>query len=207
MKLSEKAIKIIKKIKIVLRVLLLAFAALMFLCYGMVNDDFFLGCGVVLVLVFIISLLPIRKRKKKSKGGKYQIFVSYRRGNGSFLAGRVVDRLRLKGYKVFFDVESMNSGTFNEQIFKAIDECKDFIVVLQAGSLDRCVNTDDWVRKEIEYALAHNKNIIPIWTHDFDFPENIPESIRVLQQVEGVALSTEYFDAFVERVDNFLKCK
>lgn len=206
MKLGEKEKKPKKVIRIILRILLLVIAEFMFLTYDMTYDDIFLVSGVVLVLAFIISLLPIKKWKNKNKN-KYQIFVSYRRGSGSFLAGRVVDRLRLKGYKVFFDVESMNSGTFNEQIFKAIDECKDFIVVLQAGSLDRCVNADDWVRREIEYALAHNKNIIPIWTHDFAFPENTPESIRILQQVEGVALSTEYFDAFVERIDNFLKCK
>lgn len=204
MKLNEK---VKKAIKIILRIFLLIIAGFMFLFYCTSFDGVFLVLTLVPALGFIASLSPIKTWKQKREDKGYQIFVSYRRGDGSFLAGRVVDRLRMKGYKVFFDVESMNSGTFNEQIFKAIDESSDFIVVLQAGSLDRCVNDDDWVRKEIEYALEHNKNIIPIWTHDFSFPDDIPESIRVLQQVEGVALSTEYFDAFVERIDNFLNCK
>lgn len=218
----EKIKKVLIKVfKVVLKILVFLSSMLMFNLYDDYYDEVFLVLGIILLGIFVISFIPKTKFKRKNKDtkknkkklkptrkkGGYQIFVSYRRDTGGFLAGRIVDRLRMKGYRVFFDIESMSSGVFNEQIFKAIDECEDFILVLQQGSLDRCVNDDDWVRKEIEYAFKQNKNIIPIWTSDFAFPENVPDSISGLRQIEGVALSTDYFDAFVERVDNFINCK
>ena len=51
----------------------------------------------------------------------YQIFISYRREGGDSLAGRIADRLRLEGYDVFYDVETMRSGPFNKQILSAIE--------------------------------------------------------------------------------------
>ena len=44
-----------------------------------------------------------------------QIFISYRRQNGEFLGKILYDELTRNGYSVFFDIESMRSGRFNEQ--------------------------------------------------------------------------------------------
>ncbi len=35
--------------------------------------------------------------------------------------------------------ETMESGAFDAQLYKIIDECGDFILVLPAHALDRCV--------------------------------------------------------------------
>ena len=91
-----------------------------------------------------------------------QIFISYRRERGADLAGRISDRLKGMGYDIFFDVESMRSGTFDTQIFDAIDSCADVLLILPPNSLDRCVNEGDWVRTEIAYSLKKKKNIIPV---------------------------------------------
>ena len=35
--------------------------------------------------------------------------------------------------------KTMESGAFDAQLYKIIDECEDFILVLPAHALDRCV--------------------------------------------------------------------
>lgn len=135
---------------------------------------------------------------------KYQIFISYRRDGGDALAGRLADRFNALGYKVFYDVESMRSGTFNTQILEAITQCNDVLLVLPPNALDRCVNKDDWVRQEVAFALKHNKNIIPIIMRGFEFPATLPVDIDNVRNMEGVTASSEYFDAVIERIKSLL---
>lgn len=134
----------------------------------------------------------------------YQIFISYRRDGGDAMAGRLADRFTALGYKVFYDVDSMRAGTFNEQILDAIGQCNDFLIVLPPNALDRCVNADDWVRKELSFALEHKKNIIPIMMRGFEFPATLPEDIDNVRNMEGVLATSEYFDAVVQRIESLL---
>jgi len=131
----------------------------------------------------------------------YDIFISYRREGGETMAILLHDRLKAKGYNVFLDVESLNSGKFNEQLLTVIENCKDVIVVLAKDSLDRCVNEDDWVRKELAHAFKHRKNIIPFMLRGFEWGVNLPDDISELPLQNGVnANSNEYFDASIERL-------
>lgn len=135
----------------------------------------------------------------------YQIFISYRRDGGDALAGRLADRFNALGYKVFYDVESLRSGTFNTQILDALAQCNDVLLVLPPNALDRCVNADDWVRQELAFALEHGKNIIPIMMRGFEFPKLLPTDIDKIRYMEGVTASSEYFDAVIEHIEKLLK--
>ncbi len=134
----------------------------------------------------------------------YQIFISYRRDGGDALAGRLADRFNALGYKVFYDVESMRSGTFNTQILDAIAQCNDVLLVLPPKALDRCINEDDWVRQELSFALKHKKNIIPVIMRGFEFPKVLPLDIDNIRNMEGVTASSEYFDAVIDRIQSLL---
>ena len=138
---------------------------------------------------------------------EHQIFISYRRDGGDDLAGRLADNLRGRGYNVFYDIESMRSGVFNEQIYTALDACEDVLVVLPQNSLARCANEDDWVRKEIARAIALGKNIIPIMMKGFSFPEVLPDDIDKLRRYEGVHAISEYFVAMVDRLCDLMKSR
>ena len=84
-----------------------------------------------------------KSTRKPGRGGReimrYQIFISYRREGGEFFVKILHDELTRRGYRVFYDLESMESGAFDAQLYKIIDECEDFILVLPAHALDRCV--------------------------------------------------------------------
>ena len=134
----------------------------------------------------------------------YDIFISYRSEGGFETANLIYDRLSKAGYKVFMDCENLRSGKFNEQLYYYLDNCKDVIVILSAGSLDRCSNEDDWVRLELARALEQKKNIVPLMLRNFAFPAVLPPDIDSIREYEGVEASQQLFNASVERLCKLL---
>lgn len=139
---------------------------------------------------------------------KYDIFVSYRRTSYD-TANLIATRLRFLGYSVFFDTESLRSGKFNDQLYDVIRSCKDFILVLPPNALDRCVNTDDWVRLEVCKAMEMNKNVIPIMLNGFSWPEPMPQGMEDLRNYQALTTtSVEYFDMAIKMLQQrYLKSK
>lgn len=135
----------------------------------------------------------------------YDIFISYRREGGESAAQTIYDRLTETGYHVFLDRESLNSGDFDTRIYSVIDQCKDFLLILSPNALNQCRNADDWVRREVEYALEKNINIIPVMMKGFTFSEDIPLSMNPILSKNGVFLDYEFFDAFLTKLERFLK--
>lgn len=138
---------------------------------------------------------------------KYQVFVSYRRDGGEYTARIIRDKLSQLGYRVFFDVESLRSGDFNTELYKVIEECQDFLLVLSPGALDRCEKEDDWVRQEVVHALQQGKNIVPVMLRNFQFPEHMPEEIEPLRFKNGLPADAQFFDAFIKKLEEFLQSK
>ena len=133
----------------------------------------------------------------------YHIFISYRREGGDMLAGRLSDRFKALGYSVFFDTESMRSGRFNEQLYTAVEQSENVLLVLSVGALDEREG-EDWMRNEIAHAFLHGKNIIPVMVSGFEFPKELPSEIDDIRYIEGVTVVNEYFDAAVKRIESFL---
>lgn len=138
---------------------------------------------------------------------RYNIFISYRRDGGEYTAKILCDSLREMGYRVFFDVETLQNGPFNTKLYTAIDSCTDFVLVLSPHALDRCCNEDDWVRREVEYALLKKKNIVPVILRGFSFPDTLPQSIEQIRFQNGIEANSEFFDAFLEKLQKFLISK
>jgi len=135
------------------------------------------------------------------------VFISYRRDGGDGLAGRVRDALRQRGYRVFLDVEDLRSGKFNEALFSQIERSTDFVVILSAGALDRCVNDGDWVRLEIAHALKLRKNIVPVLGRNFHFPKELPADIADLRHYNGIGASHDFFEASMDKLAAHLKTR
>ena len=136
------------------------------------------------------------------------IFISYRRDGGDMTAMYIFQALKDRGYDVFYDVEVLRSGKFNEALLEYIQSCKDFILVLSPHALDRCEDENDWVRQEIAAAIRENKNIIPIMMNGFQFPEKLPEEIESVRYHTGLTSSTEYFQESMNRLcEKFLTAK
>ena len=141
------------------------------------------------------------------KQDQYDIFISYRRDGGSGSAKHLRDILHEKGYRVFFDNDSLRNGSFNQQLIDIIRDCSDFILILSPNALDRCANEGDWVRQEVAAALKYGKNIVPVFTEGFSFPETLPEDIDGIRWKNGITVNYDYFDAVVTKLISFLQSR
>ena len=134
----------------------------------------------------------------------YDIFISYRRDGGDTLAQLIYDRLTDRGYRVFLDVESLRSGKFNEKLLEVIDQCKDVVVILPPGALERCKDKGDWLYLELTHAMKARKNIIPVMMKGFEWTQDIPEKLKELQNFNGIRDSKDYFDAVIDKLTQLL---
>lgn len=141
------------------------------------------------------------------KREKYDIFISYRR-TAYDTANLIAVKLRHAGYKVFFDVDTLTAGKFNEQLLEVIKNCKDFILVLPEDALDRCHDPEDWIRREVMCAIENQKNIVPVMLDGFSWPKDMPKGIEDLSNYQSItAIGHEYFDMAIERMQGYLESK
>lgn len=112
------------------------------------------------------------------------VFISYRREGGQIMAHHLCHWLTNDGYAVFLDAQ-LGSGRYDKVLYKRIEECTDFLLVVSPNGFDRCNDPKDWVRLEIEHALLCGKNIIPIIMPGCQIPKVLPESIQVIQNHSG----------------------
>ncbi len=98
------------------------------------------------------------------------IFISYRREDASAYAGRLFDHLTAiaGARRVFLDVEAIAPGqNFAQRIDQTINTCQTVLVIIgpkwKAILLERMgIQHEDYVRHEIESALARKTKVIPV---------------------------------------------
>ena len=103
-------------------------------------------------------------------------FLSYRRTNIPW-ALAISQNLTHHGYDVFFDYNGIASGDFESVILENIKARAHFLVVLTPSALERCDDPADWLRREIETALANQRNIVPLMLEG-----SAPSGMRLARQ-------------------------
>ncbi len=127
---------------------------------------------------------------------RYSVFISYRRDGGEGFAQMFSEKLSQKKYHVFYDIEAIGVGMFDQKILREIEQANVFLLILSRGALDRCANEGDWVRREILHALELNKPIVPLFFRDFEFPETLPKGLERLPYYNGIDIrDMHFFDA------------
>jgi hypothetical protein len=136
----------------------------------------------------------------------YDVFISYRRATDAQTARLIRSEIQHRGFRVFLDVDDLRPGYFDEALLKRIDEAQNFVLILSSGSLDRCKNSDDWMRREIECAFSKKKRIIPVIMPGFVFPtaEDLPEELKPLLVHHAISYSHEFFAAMMEKIVGYL---
>ena len=135
---------------------------------------------------------------------KYDIFISYRRDGGFDTAQHLYNLLERDGYKVSFDIDTLRNGDFDQSLYARIDQCKDFILIVDAHAFDRTLDPNfkpqnDWLRQELAYALKRKKNIIPVFLAGVKgFPDNLPDDIAAVTKKNGPECLKGHFNVFYE---------
>jgi tetratricopeptide (TPR) repeat protein len=132
------------------------------------------------------------------------IFLSYRRTNIPW-ALAIFQNLTHNGYDVFFDYLGIASGDFESIILGNITARAHFLVLLTPSALERCDAPADWLRREIETALANQRNIVPLMLEGFDFgspkiASKLTGNLAALRHYNGLSIPPEYFLEAMERL-------
>lgn len=132
----------------------------------------------------------------------YDIFISYRRQDAEAHACMLYRDLVDAGYTVFFDHKTLGAGNFVNNIYEAIDNSTDFLLLLSNDALgERIYEVDDILHKEISYAFQKKKQIVGIMLSGFKgFPNKLPEDIENLPYVNCLYGKMEYYDAMFSRL-------
>lgn len=129
-----------------------------------------------------------------------KLFISYKRDTGIDIAARIRDYLVNNGHDVFFDIEDMHLGRFENQIEQFISECDSFILILTKGALE-----SEWVQKEIRLELKKKKpNIIPIFKDDFKMDKSLPKDIQSVMEYHGIKYDPILFSQVMEKLSELL---
>lgn len=103
-----------------------------------------------MIIIFSAYECSLLSKGEENMEKNLDVFVSYRRSNGSQLASLLKVHLQLRGFTVFIDVERLEAGKFDNNLLQSIRQAKHFLLVLTPNALDRCKkDTDrkDWVHR------------------------------------------------------------
>jgi hypothetical protein len=142
-----------------------------------------------------------------------RIFMSYRREETGYPAGWLFDRLsdRYGSNQVFKDVDSIELGDdFVDEITRAVSSCdvllaligEEWLTIADAQGRRRLDDPDDFVRLEIEAALARDVRVIPILVGEARMPraDELPASLARLVRRQALELSQARFDFDIGRL-------
>lgn len=139
-----------------------------------------------------------------------RVFISYRRSLDEVTARMVKHELAARGFDVFLDVDNLGpSPRFDQRLLEEIGARYNFVLLLSPGSLTRCHDQDDWVRLELEHALATRRRIVPVTRAGFRIGEDqgLPPSISSLPMHNAVEYSSMHHEAVVEQLVSFLSTR
>ena len=140
------------------------------------------------------------------------IFISHRRADATYPTGWLFDRLanHFGHGRIFRDLESIPPGDdFAAAIGEALETCAVLLVVIGPRWLEaagpagrRLDDPDDFVRLEIEAALARQVRIIPVLVDGARMPEagQLPPSLAPLARRQAVGLSPDRFTSDADRL-------
>jgi len=135
-----------------------------------------------------------------------KIFVNYRREDNAERALAIASYLeRAFGpRRVFIDIDRLRAGrNFHEELEKQLAGCDVMLTLIGPSWLDtrneagarRLDDPQDWVRLEIERALARKIVVIPVLTGGASLPKaaDLPEALRPLIETHAAVVATNTF--------------
>lgn len=137
------------------------------------------------------------------------VFLSYRREDIAWTLA-IDQSLTSHGYDVFYDYKSIGSGDWERIIQENIRARAHFLLLLTVTALAKCSNPRDMLRREIQWALDYQCNIVPLMIGEFSFDvENtrsaLTGKLALLGTWNGLRVSGDrFFDQMRDLRDQYL---
>jgi TIR domain len=131
------------------------------------------------------------------------VFISYRRERGYALAHLVNAELRSRGLRTFLDVAESDPGQFWPQAQAAIHSCCALVLICTNGSFQAKAG-DDWVLREIDEARGLDRQIVPVFSQDFEPPPDLPPPLAWAIENNGVSMDTQFHVAAFDHLSQLV---
>jgi hypothetical protein len=141
------------------------------------------------------------------------IFISYRREDSAYAAGRLFDRLsdHFGADHIFMDIDTIQLGVdFVNRIETAVEACDVLIAIIGNKWVDvtdsegqrRLDNPNDFVRLEISSALARDIHVIPVLVDDASMPDStdLPDDLAWIARRHGIEISHTRFNTDAQKL-------
>ena len=120
------------------------------------------------------------------------VFISYRHSDQPW-AQLISDDLTHNGFDVFVGLHSLRSGDFEGEILDEIRSRAHFLVLLTPTALERCKDPCDLMRREIQCAFLHRRNVVPVMLNGFScsapgIQEELGTWLSPLERYKGVVV-------------------
>lgn len=103
----------------------------------------------------------------------YDAFISFARQGNIDFATTIANRLSESGYHIFHDMNDIPMMVENEDyIFTSILKSDNFIYLISPNTV-----RSEYCNKELEFALKHNKRIIPVLYRDLQYESEMLDGI------------------------------
>ncbi|HUB77000.1 MAG TPA: toll/interleukin-1 receptor domain-containing protein, partial [Solirubrobacteraceae bacterium] len=141
------------------------------------------------------------------------VFVSYRREDSADATDRLAASLRerLGRERVFLDVDNIDIGArFATVVDEWVGRCdvllavigRDWVSATGSDGGRRLDDPGDYVRLEVEAAIARDVRVVPVLIHDARIPaaEELPESLAPLVDYNAIELTRRHWDTDVQHL-------
>lgn len=127
-----------------------------------------------------------------------RVFMSYHHEDND-VARRIAADLRIRGFEVWLDLESMPIGAnFQEEILGAIDR------TLKSGAMVVLVSwrsmESEWVLQELNYALDQEGRVVPCLVGPQ--PPNMPSELQSIQWIDFTRAYEEGFQRLLHALED-----
>ena len=140
---------------------------------------------------------------------KYDVFISYRRGSGSYQAQMLRAELAKEHYAVFMDTHEMGGGDFTKKLDNEIRESCNVVFIVSKDCFPHNKEGKDYFLYEIEQAFRQGKNVIPVY-YDGMCYEDIKDfltSVEDFHKHNAITFHTDAPEGSVNQIISFLKTK
>ncbi|MGE5463460.1 MAG: toll/interleukin-1 receptor domain-containing protein [Syntrophothermus sp.] len=155
---------------------------------------------------------------EKAPVSQKRIFISYRRSDSAGHAGRLYDYLKnyFGAERIFFDADTIRPGAnFEQKISDELDRSEAMLALIGNQWLDskdkdgnrRLESAHDYVRFEVETALAKNIQLIPVLLQGTQMPSPgmLPETLGGLSMHNAIRLNDDHWNSDCKLLAEIIK--
>jgi hypothetical protein len=136
---------------------------------------------------FLSSTMNYQIPFEAYEGNDPHLFVSYVHTD-RLQVYPIIDYLDKKGIKIWYDEGIPISENWRDIIVDNIEKCSGFLVFITPN-----VNTSEYVRKEINFALKRKKRFFAVYLKDTKLPASLEFELDEIQSMKKFLLSDEEF--------------